>query len=1094
MWRVAILVLSVVFSVQAFAQEMEMASSGHSYRIRTRICDLTDTSTCPSYGSGGGSSGEDFLAISPEAVSGMDVLSPATVGEWETFTVSNEGSQSSSAMLVSVSNAHFEIGIDTCAGVALPAGESCNVRVRPVADVDGGLSGTLMVSAVTGGTVSATLSGMGTGFAPTLISVVPSEAQTGMDVTGPATTGDEVLFTVSNTGSVATSVLEISLVNDTNFENVTNTCDGLSLVPAASCTVSVRPKAVEGGPYSGALRVHAANGGTVEVPLSGTAMGIGPAKIGSPITQQDGMDVVAPASSGEWVTFTIVNYGANPTTALTTTLTNTTNFEFDAGTNTCAGQILAGASSCSFKVRPLALVAGILEGNLIVQATTGGNATIGLSGLATGMGDAQLVISPVEVSDMHITPPETLGDWVTFTVRNIGITDTSAIAMSLSDSARFELGSDACTGEILSPGGACTVRVRSRGSSPAYLCAGLEAAANVGGNAMAALAGIISTSREHVLFPTDDSTPDRSIPTTNSGMNEILYAAGISSCNTGGNRLFMNFNLSSAPLNFDSAKIWVMNGDATCYSCGTQNYYFYTSNGSWTQDTITWNNMPARGTTALYGPITRSAPYSGLGKEAYDMSGHYAGWKSGAFYGLVIDNPTAFCMNGPTVYTVYSRESANVCYRPYLHVVENEAPAYTSSPVTWVANAGSYTYNVVATDSTVGSLDVLASTKPSWLTLVQTGRGTATLSGVAPASAGSHLVSLRAVDARGLATVQNFTVVVAAAEPLPNVAPSISSIPGTWVEEGETYSYAITAEDGDAGDTLTISAPVKPSWLSLSSTGSRTALLSGSAPATSGDHPVVIGVSDGRGGTVEQNFTITVSPLRTIVAYGAGRRWSNDVFAKNCYDYLTPDLANGYIYDGLTGDGIYTIKPIDGLPVDVWCDMTNDGGGWTLVMRDSGTDFDMPYPDLANTWVGNLANRQGVLSLKFPAYKEIAQFNEVRQAFVGNSPTYSAPASNFNGIYPLLDMSYYYIANTPWDDSYSSNKYTVMLIPGNKTDARVSWCYGAGCGCGGAYPDNYAASSIMTGTAGAGDYNYNNGYGCWGRAQYGPVSYEMWLR
>lgn len=100
-------------------------------------------------------------------------------------------------------------------------------------------------------------------------------------------------------------------------------------------------------------------------------------------------------------------------------------------------------------------------------------------------------------------------------------------------------------------------------------------------------------------------------------------------------------------------------------------------------------------------------------------------------------------------------------------------------------------------------------------------------------------------------------------------------------------------------------------------------------------------------GEVQASFTVTgaAKDLPATLTFTAGlpyevvflgannvRTWSDGTTATSCYTYLNSGNAN-YRYEGDVGSGFYRIKPNSATAAtDVYCDMVNDGGGWTLVL------------------------------------------------------------------------------------------------------------------------------------------------------------------
>ncbi len=74
--------------------------------------------------------------------------------------------------------------------------------------------------------------------------------------------------------------------------------------------------------------------------------------------------------------------------------------------------------------------------------------------------------------------------------------------------------------------------------------------------------------------------------------------------------------------------------------------------------------------------------------------------------------------------------------------------------------------------------------------------------------------------------------------------------------------------------------------------------------------------------------TNTAAPI-TIMNIGGARYWSDGTYAATAKAYRTPVFP--YTYSGDTGDGVYRLQNPAGGGMDVYCDMTTDGGGWMMV-------------------------------------------------------------------------------------------------------------------------------------------------------------------
>ncbi len=89
-----------------------------------------------------------------------------------------------------------------------------------------------------------------------------------------------------------------------------------------------------------------------------------------------------------------------------------------------------------------------------------------------------------------------------------------------------------------------------------------------------------------------------------------------------------------------------------------------------------------------------------------------------------------------------------------------------------------------------------------------------------------------------------------------------------------------------------------------------------------------------------------------------------------------PKSCKGILASGKsTGNGVYAIQPAGSTQFNVYCDTTNDGGGWTLVMKSLSDNSDFYYDSMH--WTTSSLLNENDFSLANNANSKYASFNAV---------------------------------------------------------------------------------------------------------------------
>lgn len=142
---------------------------------------------------------------------------------------------------------------------------------------------------------------------------------------------------------------------------------------------------------------------------------------------------------------------------------------------------------------------------------------------------------------------------------------------------------------------------------------------------------------------------------------------------------------------------------------------------------------------------------------------------------------------------------------------------------------------------------------------------------------------------------------------------TFASTPTTSVQAGNNYSYSI-AVTGKPGATFTITAPTKPTWLTLTSTGNGTATLTGTPQELNvGSNSVVLRATDGTT-TKDQSFSINVLSANQPLQFVSTPVTSVEVGANYTYNVILTGNS------GATFTITATTKPS-------WLTLTSTGNG-----------------------------------------------------------------------------------------------------------------------------------------------------------------------
>lgn len=404
----------------------------------------------------------------------------------ETITVTNDGDADliigtiPSALLPDLYNGvdQYTVEVDNCSGQPLAPASSCTLTVRFSPQSTGYKVTRLTIPSNDPfeNPVDVTLNGTGLGAAVADITVTDSIApvddlQIAFGNVSQGTFSEEMV-TIANDGNADLLIGNIATQNIlvAPFSILNNTCSSTTVVPAANCTFTVRfePTSAINSNDSFDIPSDDTDEATVTITLSGTGtvIQVPDINVTDSVLPADDLqlafgDVLQGTAADE--TFTVSNTGTAALTIGNIANANMLAAPFSLFNDSCSGQTVAVAASCSLTVRFAPTAATISNDSFDIPSDDPDENPVTLNLSGTG------------ISTVILAPEISLNDQLSFgyvataassdktiTISNDGTADLSIgnIAQANALDAPFSILNDNCSAQIVAAAASCTLTLR----------------------------------------------------------------------------------------------------------------------------------------------------------------------------------------------------------------------------------------------------------------------------------------------------------------------------------------------------------------------------------------------------------------------------------------------------------------------------------------------------------------------------------------------------------------------------------------------------------------------------------------------------------